>query len=148
MDALIRKAANVAFRFVVLVDGAPYGAFTECSVPIIEWEVEEIKEGGLNTYTHQLPGRRKGTKVTLKNGVGSIPLLTWYFSCMSEQFSRRSITINLLNPLFMPVIIWHIENAYPTKWTGPQLKSSENSVAIQTLEFACGEISVMPGATL
>jgi phage tail-like protein len=145
MDSLLRTAANVAFRFVVLVDNIPNGAFTECAVPVVEWEIEEVKEGGLNTYTHQLPGRRKGTKVTLKNGVGSLPLLLWYLDCMSEKFSRRSITLNLLGPLLIPVMVWHIENAYPVKWTGPQLKSSDNTIAIQTLEFACGEISVIPG---
>lgn len=145
MDALIRKAANATFRFVVLVDNAPYGAFTDCTVPVIEWEIEEVKEGGLNMFTHQLPGRRKGAKVTLKNGVGSMPMFQWYLECMSEQFSRKSITINLLSSLLIPVMVWRIEGAYPVKWTGPNLKSSDNSIAIQTLEFACGEVMVVPG---
>lgn len=148
MVSMLRKAANVAFRFVVLVDGIPYGAFTECAVPVIEWEIEQVKEGGLNTYTHQLPGRRKAAKVTLKNGVGTMPLLKWYMDCMSEDFSRSSITINLLSPLLVPTMVWHLEGAYPVKWAGPQLKSSDNSIAIQTLEFACDDVTVIPGAIL
>ena len=40
---------------------------------------------------------------------------------------------------------WNISNAFPIKWTGPQLKTSENSIAIQSLELAGGEITIIPG---
>ncbi len=141
-DDDIRALTNPAFRFVVDVDGEAQAAFTDCTLPVIEWEIEEIKEGGLNTFTHQLPGRRKGAKVTLKNGVGSSSLIDWYIETMSESFQRKPLTITLLNSQLETVMTWHVADAYPVKWTGPQLKSSENSIAIQTLEFACGEVSV------
>ena len=141
-DQTIRDTTHAVFRFVVDVDGTPYGAFTECTLPTIEWEIEEVKEGGLNTFTHQLPGRRKGAKITLKNGVGASDLVNWYIDTMSEQFTRRPLTISLLDSQKNTVLSWHVADAYPVKWAGPQLKSSENSVAIQTLELACGEITV------
>lgn len=31
---------------------------------------------------------------------------------------------------------YHIEDAWPTKWTGPTLQASKNEVAIETLEIA------------
>lgn len=37
---------------------------------------------------------------------------------------------------------WDLEGAYPSKWTGPQLQSDSKSVAVQSLEFACGEVTV------
>jgi phage tail-like protein len=133
-----------AFRFIVNVDGIPVGAFTECTLPTLEWEVEEVKEGGLNTYVHQLPGRRKSAKITLKNGVGvAKTMLAWYIQNLNEKFSRHNVTITLLNSLFIPMMVLNIQDAYPVKWTGPQLKTSDNTVAIQTLELACGEITVM-----
>lgn len=141
-DDAIRALTNPAFRFVVDVDGEAQAAFTDCTLPAIEWEIEEIKEGGLNTFTHQLPGRRKGTKVTLKNGVGSSSLIDWYVETMSESFQRKPLTITLLNSQLETVMTWHVADAYPVKWTGPSLKSSDNSIAIQTLELACGEVSV------
>ncbi|MFQ5421520.1 MAG: phage tail protein [Anaerolineae bacterium] len=141
-DDAIRALTNPAFRFVVDVDGEAQAAFTDCTLPAIEWEIEEIKEGGLNTFTHQLPGRRKGTKVTLKNGVGSSSLIDWYVDTMSESFQRKPLTITLLNSQLETVMTWHVADAYPVKWTGPSLKSSDNSIAIQTLELACGEVSV------
>lgn len=139
---LLRATTNAAFRFVVDIDGKDQAAFTECSVPVIEWEVEEVKEGGLNTFTHQLPGRRKGAKITLKNGVGSSDLLTWYQQTMGEEFQRKSITVSLLDSTKQKVMNWHLDKAYPIKWTGPQLKTSDNSVAIQTLELVCCEVTI------
>ncbi len=133
-----------SFRFLVAVDKVPVAAFTECSLPTLELEVEEVKEGGLNTYVHQLPGRRKSSRVTLKKGVGSTAfLIPWYSKAFEESFSRRQVTITLLNALFTPVLVWFIEDAYPIKWTGPDLKSDNNTIAIHSLELACGRITVM-----
>lgn len=134
---------TASFRFVVAIDGSPTAAFTECTLPTIEWDAEEVKEGGLNTYVHQLPGQRKQSTVTLKNGVGIVSdLMSWYIMTMNERFRRRRVTITLLNRYHAPVMVWHIENAYPLKWTGPQLQSDTNTIAIQTLELACGEVIV------
>jgi phage tail-like protein len=152
-DRLTRLITNSSpsFRFVVTVNGAPYGVFTECELPVIEWETEPIKEGGLNTYTHQLLGRRKQATMTLKNGVGTSALISWYVATMAGVFTtpgmglRRTVTIVLLNSLKIPVMTWNIEDAMPVKWSGPQLKTGENSVAIQTLQLSCGEITTIPG---
>lgn len=132
-----------AFRFVVSVDGEAIGAFTECALPSVEWETEEVKEGGLNTFVHQLPGRRKASKITLKNGVGiAQSLVEWYIHTLAEEFSRRQVTIELLNARLETMMTWDVANAVPTKWTGPQLKAGDNTIAIQELELACGEIHV------
>jgi phage tail-like protein len=140
----LRFLTNASFRFVITVDGMPAGAFTDCTLPSLELELEEVKEGGLNTYTHQLPGRRKSARVSLKNGVGLLnQLLPWYIKSMNEQFSRRRVTITLFSALIIPIMVWDIEDAYPVKWVGPDLQSGSNSVAIQTLELACGAINVL-----
>lgn len=141
-EELVRNLTNAAFRFVIDVGGERQAAFTECSLPLVEWDIEKIQEGGLNTFVHQLPGRRKPATVSLKNGVGKSDLLKWYMSTMSEQFERKTVTISLLDPMQNPVMVWHIENACPAKLTGPQLKSDANTIAIQTLELICGEITL------
>ena len=141
-EQVLRNTTNPAFRFVVDIGGTPQAAFTECTVPTIEWEIEEVKEGGVNTFTHQLPGRRKGAKITLKNGVGNDDIFAWYKKTMEETFERKQVTVSLLNSLLETVMSWDLKDAYPIKWTGPQLRTSDNSIAIQTLEFACGEVTV------
>jgi phage tail-like protein len=138
----IRQQTFAAFRFVVSVDGQTQAAFTECTLPIVEWELEEVKEGGLNTYTHQLPGRRKSAKITLKNGVGKSELVNWFIQTLSEDFTRKAVAISLLDLSSKPVITWNLADAYPVKWTGPTLQSDSTTVAIQSLDLACGEVSV------
>ena len=133
---------HTAFRFVVKIDGINHAVFTECTLPNIEWEVEEVKEGGLNSYVHQLPGRRKASKITLKNGVGTGSLLAWYKQTMAQTYERRPVTITLLDVAHQRVMDWNIKDAYPVKWTGPQLKADGNTVAVETLELACGEVTV------
>ncbi len=154
MISRILTNAAPTFRFIVLVNAAPYGVFTECDLPVVEWETQVIKEGGLNSRVHTLFGRRKETKLTLKNGVGTSAFIAWYLMAMEGIYDipglglRRSVTVLLLNSLKIPVMTWHISNALPTKWSGPQLKTSENSVAVQSLELACGEITLIPGLGL
>jgi phage tail-like protein len=138
-----------AFRFVVDVARVRQAVFTECTLPVIEWETEELKEGGINTSTRLLPGRRRSAKLTLKNGVGNPELMGWYLDTLSGMFFRRSVTISLLdfacdaNGTERKVIaVWNIEDAFPVQWTGPELRSGENTIAIQTLQLACGEIKV------
>lgn len=131
-----------SFRFVVKIDGITQAAFTECTLPSIEWDVQEIKEGGLNSYTHQLPGRRKGAKVILKRGIGTGDLLDWYKKVMGQEWTRRPVTITLLDVAHERVMDWNIADAYPIKWSGPQLSADSNTVAVETLELACGEVTV------
>ncbi len=137
----MRGTANPAFRFLVAVGGENQAAFTECTLPTVEWDVQPVKEGGLNTYVHQLPGQRKPARVSLKNGVGRTALLDWYLECMEGPPTRKDITITLLDIAREPVIIWHIKDAFPVKWNGPQLQSDARTIAIQTLELACGEVT-------
>lgn len=141
-DEPLRAQANAAFRFVVEVDNQKLAAFTECTLPIIEWETEQVKEGGINTFVHQLPGHRKSAQISLRNGVGKSELLDWYLETMSGTFSRKPVTVTLLDAGMEPIMVWRIDDAFPIKWTGPQLKTDSNTIAIQTLDLACGEIKV------
>jgi phage tail-like protein len=152
-DQPSRSSINAApsFRFVVAVNDAPYGVFTECSLPVVDWHTDPVTEGGLNTHVHTLIGRRKETRFTLKNGVGTGKLVSWYLATMAGDFTnsdrplRRSVTITLKDSRKKTVMTWHIREAFPIKWTGPQLNTGDNTVAIQTLEFAGGEVTITPG---
>jgi phage tail-like protein len=140
-DDTLRATVHAAFRFLVAIDGERQAAFTECTPPTVEWEVEPVKEGGMNSYVHQLPGQRKPATLSLKNGVGKTALLDWYLESMNGPPSRKSVTVTLLNVEREPVLVWHLSDAFPTRWNGPQLQSESRTVAIQTLELACGEVT-------
>ncbi|MCJ7624770.1 MAG: phage tail protein [Anaerolineaceae bacterium] len=144
LDQKIHAAITSAFRFIVSIDNTAVAAFTECTLPELELEIETVKEGGLNTFVHQLPSAIKPNKLILKNGVGvASEMQDWYLETMSGQFTRKPISVSLLNSMQKPVMTVDIEDAFPVKWTGPQLKTDENTIAIQTLEFVCGEISIV-----
>lgn len=142
LDEKMRAQNQPAFRFTVSIDDVDVAAFTECTLPVIEWEIEQVKEGGLNSRVHQLPGRRKPARLTLKNGIGKGQLLDWYTSTMDGKYSRRRVTITLYHSPEIAFMVWNIAEALPIRWTGPQLRSDANTIAIHTLELACGEIDV------
>lgn len=140
---------HAAFRYVVEIAGLTVGAFTECTLPVMELEVEDLREGGVNTYTHLLPGRRKSARLTLKNGVGKNGLMDWCIATMQEKIEPKEITVTLKDARAKePICIWHIQRAYPVKWTGPQLQAGASAIAIQTIEFACGLVTVEANATI
>jgi phage tail-like protein len=146
LDQSLRNAYP-AFRFTLEIANSYSGLFSECTLPNVEWEVEEVKEGGLNSYIHQLPGQRKSSsRVILKTGVMRGPLsvlYNWYIDSMNAKFARKTVTIKLLDSDGETALMtWALEDAYPVKWTAPQLKSDSDALAINTLELACGQITI------
>ena len=136
-----RPEVHASFRFTVEFNGAAQGYFTECTLPTLEVEVEEQKEGGYNTGTHLLPGRVKRGTVTLKHGLtSSSELLRWYMKVLEGKsdvkFDRKKVSIIHHDCLGKPVMRWDFENAFPIKWSGPALDSSASRIAIETLELA------------
>ncbi len=148
LDQSLRNAYP-DFRFTLEIADTYSGLFSECTLPNVEWDIEEVKEGGLNSYVHQLPGQRKSSsRVVLKTGVMQGPLevlLKWYLDCMKSTFARKTVTIKLLDSDGSALITWHLNDALPVKWTAPQLKTESSALAINTLELACGEITVESG---
>lgn len=143
IEKQLHTMLSAAFRFVVAVDYRPLGAFTECTLPTIEWEVEPVKEGGQNAFVYQLRGPRKQATVSLQNGIGIMSdMMIWYFRTMRGHYSRRDVTITMLDSWCIPLMVWQIEDAFPVRWSVPQLQTNSNTVAMQKLELACGEITV------
>ncbi len=138
------KDVHLGLRFWVEIDGVEIAGFDECSGLTMETEVTEYAEGGLNTYTHKLPVRTKYSNVTLKRGMDpSGDLFKWYTDCIDWYAEgeggakrRRNVTITLYSPKGDAVMAYHLMNAHPTKWTGPELKAAAGAVAVETLEFA------------
>jgi len=137
MPALEREDPIAGFRFGVEIEGATVGWFTECSGLSVERGVFAHKEGGLNAYVHQLPDRITYPKVTLKRGVADQSLWDWFHRGLYDlQIERRPVSIVLYSGDRNSVKRWELTGAFPTKWTGPDLKADSNQVAIETLELA------------
>lgn len=66
-------------------------------------------------------------------------LIEWYLKVATGDLKKvkQSLTIKMYDNAGKQAV-WRldVEGAFPVKWTGPQLKASDSSVAIETLELA------------
>ncbi len=140
-----RIEIHAAFRFAVQISGVTEAVFTECTLPTLEVEVLQQMEGGLNNAVHQIPGRVKMGKITLKRGVTtSGDLLRWYMDVAQGQIqdSQRDISVVMFDSQSQEVLRWNFGKAFPVKWTGPNFASGDSRVAIEALELAYQSVSV------
>jgi len=140
-----RAETHAAFRFAVQIDGITEAVFTECTLPALEVEVHEQPEGGLNNAVHQIPGRIRGGKITLKRGLtSSSDLLSWYMDVAQGQIeaSQREVSIVMYDSTASEIMRWNFAKAFPSKWSGPSLSSGSNQVAIETLELSYRSVDV------
>lgn len=130
--------SHAGFRFAVVVSGITAAAFTEFTLPSLQVETMDIKEGGQNTYVHKLPVRVSVGTATLRHGVTrDASLLQWYLQVLQGDIKNamRQVTVVMYTVAGAPLITWDFRKAYPIKWTGPTLKSDNNAVAIEAVEF-------------
>ena len=140
-----RTEFHAAFRFAVQIDGITEAVFTECTLPALEVEVHQQAEGGLNDAVHQIPGRVKAGKITLKRGLTtSSDLLKWYVDVAQGKVtsSQRKISVVMYDSTSTELLRWNFENAFPSKWSGPAFSSDKNQVAIETLELSYQSLDV------
>lgn len=139
-----RPEAYDSFRFAVDIrEGEAF--FTECTLPSLEVDVSERREGGHNAGVHLLPGPVKAGRLTLKRGIArSSALLNWYAQVArgEVQAATRNVTVTMLDPLGQPVLRIDLIGAYPVKWSGPSLRAGDSAIAIETLELAFAEVQV------
>jgi phage tail-like protein len=123
-------------RFHVKLGSLTIGRFQECTGIAVEIEMKDYMEGGVNDYVHKLPTRVKYPNLVLKRGIThEAALLEWFWRARNNvPAERQELTITLKGPGSATVRAWAFLNAYPIKWTGPQLKSASNQVATETLE--------------
>ena len=127
----------LGFRFRVEVDRVIQAGFSECSGLQAETEVEEVREGGLNDYVHKLPKGTKHVNLTLKRGLTDSDVLwNWYQDVVRGTGKRKLVDVFLLDHTGAERWRWSFREAYPVKWTGPDLKADGSAVAIETLELA------------
>ena len=126
-----------SFNFLVEIEGIISAGFSDISGLQIETEVEEFREGGVNNYVHKLPKLTKYGNLTLKHGMtDQDKLWNWYKDVIRGKINRTNVTIFLQDITGKTLMHWEFSNAYPVKWTGPELKADSNTVAFETLELA------------
>jgi phage tail-like protein len=126
------------FHFTVQWGGNRIG-FSEVTGLTQENQAIEYRDGSFPEYSSiKMPGLRKFTNVTLKRGVikADNDFFKWLQTIKLNTVERRDLVISLLNEKHEPVMTWKVQNAFPVKLEGPQLKASANEVAIESIELA------------
>ena len=126
------------FHFQVKWDDTEL-AFQEVSGLDIESEPLEYRAGNNPVFSKiQMPGMIKYSNITMKKGVfvKDNALFDWFAEIKMNVIKRKAITISLLDEAQAPTMVWKVQNAFPIKVTGTDLKAEGNEVAVESIEIA------------
>ncbi len=127
------------FHFSVDIGDQKDLAFQEVSGLDTETQIIEYRAGNSKQFsTVKMPGINKVGNVTLKKGifVKDNKFWDWYSQISMNTIKRVPVVIKLLDEKGNPTMVWTLQNAWPTKITGTDLKADGNEVAVETLEIA------------
>jgi phage tail-like protein len=95
-------------------------------------------------YPIKMPGLGRVGNVTMRKGifVNDQRFWAWYGEIKMNTIKRRTVVINLLDEAGSPKMVWTLNNAWPTKVTGTDLKSEGNEVAVESIEVAFETLAV------
>lgn len=146
----------LSFSFIVEVNGLAEAAFTSCTGLSVKREVTTHQEGGVNDYVHTLPGRTSYGNITLKRGIAFSTELWKWFDAMFK-FGAGDYTSSVYRQIVIHQQIpytntrvrnYTLECAFPVSWTGPDLNTNSNEVAIESLEIAFRRFTVTEDAQI
>jgi len=133
----MRKDPYFGFKFRISIQGIIEGGFAEISGLQATTQVEDLVEGGLNTFVRKFPKETTFDNLVLKRGLAdSRELWEWYRDVIRNNFIRKDVQIFMFkNDSDEIAQQWSFHEAFPVKWTGPELKADSNTVAFETLEL-------------
>ena len=86
---------------------------------------------------HRFAGPTQYPPLVLKHGLTQIDgLWDWHQEVVQGKIKRHNGTIYLLDKQRIPVMWWDFKEAFPVKWTGPDLRADSGNVAIESVELA------------
>ena len=131
---MARKDPYLTFSFLVEIDGITVAGFSEVTGIELEVETEEYREGGVNDYAHQLAKNASYPRLVLKRGmVDATVLCDWQTEVAQGIVQRRNVHIVLLDEVHNEKWRWRCLQAYPVRWSGPELRASDANAAIESL---------------
>jgi phage tail-like protein len=127
------------FNFIVDLGGiggedTPAGGFKdveglEVTIDVLEYRVGNDKTSNVR----KLPGLRKFSNVTLKRGfLTDTRLWDWI---NADPPDKRNVVITLLDEQRASRVRFVLRQAWPVKWSGPDLHAKGTDVAMESLEL-------------
>jgi phage tail-like protein len=127
----------VSFHFAVDIQGVIQGFFTECSGLGSETEIVEHKvvKDGVEVVM-KIPGRLKWENIVLKRGITSnMDVWTWRKQVETGDVAgaRRDGSIVMFDQTLSEVARWNFIRGWPSKVTGPSVKSDSNEIGVEEM---------------
>jgi phage tail-like protein len=133
------------FRFRVEITGIVVAAFSEASVPEINVETVDYREGTDPTYRRALSGLTTYGRVSLKKGLtDSLALYNWHQMVVqkgSTKDARKNVSITLMNTEGNMAAQWNLISAWPVKYDTTGLNAGSSEIVIEALELAIDYIT-------
>lgn len=126
------------FTFRLEIEGKADGYFTEVSGLGSEHEVidHKVVDKGGHESIMKIPGRLKWGDITLKRGItDKMDIWTWRQQVVDGKLkdARTHCSIVMLDRNYEDVARWDFDNAWPSKISGPALKSDSNELGVEEL---------------
>ncbi len=134
------------FYFTVTLGDDDSINFQEADGLESETQIIEYRHGNSPIfYPIKMPGLGRVGNVTLRKGifVNDQRFWDWYAEIKMNTIERRTVVVSLLDEEGTPKMTWTLNNAWPTKITGTDLKSEGNEVAVESLEVAFETLEVV-----
>ena len=135
------KDPLVSYTFCLEIDGVSAAFFKEGSGFDSSVEVIEHRENGKGgkEVIRKLPGRAKWSDIVLKRGsTDDMSLWNWHKMVLDGDIwgARKNMAIVVYDTKYSEVARFNVTNAWPSKWQGPDLNTTNNQVAIETLTIS------------
>lgn len=134
----------IADRFIFEVDGVEIGVFREVQGLQVTVGVEEMREGGQNSFVRKLPGRMTWPNLIFRRGVTqSDALFDWLMKSSGEGFAgkhdkltRATGAITAMDASGNRLRSWEFQDVFPVRWKGPDFSVGSNIPLEEELEVA------------
>jgi phage tail-like protein len=124
------------FRFLVEIDGVVHGAFMRVKGLSREVKLETRREGGVNDYEHKLFSQASHGSLVLERGLALDYLWKWAEAVARGEVKRRKISIRLQDEAGSDRWSWHVDDAFPVKWSLSDMDAGNSQVSVESVEFA------------
>lgn len=127
------------YNYKIIMDGITRAGFSEVSAADWSSDPIEYREGTDAVMTvSKMPGLSKYGNITLKWGLSADKEFTdWVINISAGTVERKKITIQAMNDANTDILAaWEVVNAWPCKYTAPDLNASSSEAAFESVEMA------------
>jgi phage tail-like protein len=134
------------YNFILYLGSEPAGYFTRVTGLGLKVSCIEYREGGTPNAVRKLPGQVTVSPVTLEWGVTqSRAMWDWLMSAANGTVERKEVSVVVIgNDPNEEKVRWNFGSSWLCEWSGTNLDSSGNNVAIESMVLQAESVERAP----